>query len=94
MVISTRDRFIVGDILGFAKAGVRNTSLAITETSTPFVRETLVGQLRESIEMHERVFNYMLKHGLYPSYHVEQVIQGDFQNAHLALNMPVHKSVQ
>lgn len=83
-----RDGFYAGDLLSFAKAGVRNTAIAITETATPEVREALARQLNQGIELHARIFTYMYSHGLYPAYNPERTIQGDFARAQAVLHMP------
>lgn len=88
MHMSEEERFLVTDLLVFAKNGVRTGSLVITETTTPFVREALLRQLNQGVHLHAKVFHYMQRRGLYPSHHVEQVIQGNIRDANIALQMP------
>lgn len=90
-MLTMEDRFAAGTLLGIAKKnGVHVEAWAITETSTPQVREALVRQLQTGIGLHAQIFSYMLSRGLYPSYHVEQEIQQDFKkNAQTALHMPI-----
>jgi spore coat protein F len=79
--------FYAGDLLGLSKSLVRNYSIAITETATPILRETLVNQLLRAIKSHESVFNYMYKKGYYPSYDLVQLLNNDLKNAQKALSM-------
>jgi spore coat protein F len=87
MPLTDSDAFAVGSLLGAAKASVRNTSVAITETSTPQVREILSRQLSQEIHGHARIFNYMHSKGLYPAYNLDQLIQNDLNNAQKVLSM-------
>ncbi|KRW91714.1 hypothetical protein SD51_07470 [Alicyclobacillus tengchongensis] len=86
---SYRDAIYAGSLLGYAKAAVRNTSAAITETATPAVRQVLNRHLQQAIELHEQIFNYMLQHDLYPAYDVEKIIEHDIRNAKSAIAMPI-----
>jgi len=79
--------FYAGHLLGFAKTAVRNYAIAITETATPQLRETFQRHLNEAIALHGKVFYFMLERGLYPSYHLEQLLAGDVKNANQALSM-------
>lgn len=79
--------FYAGDLLGFCKATVRNYAIAITETATPTLRKTFIKQLLRAIECHARIFNYMYKKGLYPAYHLDQLLSNDLKNAKKALSM-------
>jgi spore coat protein F len=79
--------FFAGDLLGLSKALVRNLSVAITETATPALRKTLTSQLYGAIHGHERIFNYMHKHGYYPAYDLGQLLGHDVEMAQKALNM-------
>jgi hypothetical protein len=86
------DPVYAGDLLGYAKASIRNTAAALTETATPQVRKMLTQHLRHAIHLHAKVFHYMSARGLYPAYHPERVIQNDFRSAKMALAAPVTKS--
>ncbi|WP_156288575.1 spore coat protein [Oceanobacillus salinisoli] len=79
--------FFAGDLLAFAKTSVRNYSIAITETATPILRQTLNKQLQRAIQTHEMVFNYMYKNSLYPSYDLERLLKNDVKLANKALKM-------
>ncbi|MCL6574081.1 MAG: spore coat protein [Bacillus sp. (in: Bacteria)] len=79
--------FFASDLLGLSKTLVRNLAIAITETATPALRKTFSKQLLSAIHGHERVFNYMLKHGYYPAYDLGLLLGHDIENAHKALKM-------
>lgn len=79
--------FFAGDLLGFAKTSVRNYAIAITETATPVLRDTLARQLQKAIETHAAIYNYMYKKGLYPSYDLERLLRNDLKNANKAIKM-------
>jgi len=87
MPVADTDAFYAGSLLGAAKSGVRNASIAITETSTPRVREVLTRQLNQDIQAHARIFNYMRERSLYPSHDIDQMIQNDIRNAQKVLSM-------
>ncbi|WP_077617620.1 spore coat protein [Bacillus sinesaloumensis] len=79
--------FYAGDLLAFAKTSVRNYAIAITETATPQLRNVFSKHLQKAIECHARVFNYMYKHGYYPSYDFEKLLANDVTLARKALSM-------
>ncbi|MEH7095066.1 spore coat protein [Neobacillus vireti] len=79
--------FFAGDLLALSKTMVRNLSVAITETATPALRRTFTNQLMGAIQGHERVYNYMHKHGYYPSYDLGLLLGHDIENAQKALKM-------
>ncbi|MFC4556876.1 spore coat protein [Virgibacillus kekensis] len=81
------DSFYAGDLLAFAKTSVRNYAVAITETATDALREVLRKQLNNAITCHERIYYYMYKHGLYPSYDLHHLLQNDINLATKALYM-------
>ncbi|WP_067930143.1 spore coat protein [Alicyclobacillus kakegawensis] len=92
MTHAGQDPVYAGALLGYAKASVRNTAAAITETATPQVRRMLMAHLRKTIRLHAKVFHYMYRRGLYPVHHPDQIIQNDFRSAKMALAMPVMTS--
>lgn len=79
--------FFAGDLLGLSKTLVRNLAGAITETATPALRKTLTHQLNGAINSHERIFNYMHKHGYYPVYDLGHLLGHDMEMAQKALKM-------
>jgi spore coat protein F len=79
--------FFAGDLLGLSKTLVRNLAGAITETATPALRKVFTNQLTAGIKGHERIFNYMYKHGYYPAYDLGVLLGHDMETAKKALNM-------
>lgn len=79
--------FFAGDLLAFTKSGVRNYSVAITETASPELRVVLTKQLNLMIKALERIFLYELKNGLYPSYDLNKLLENDVNLAQKAMNM-------
>lgn len=77
--------FYAGDLLALFKTGVRNYSIAITETATPALRSVLKQQLMAAIDMHAKVYAFMYGKGLYPSYQLDQLLQNDVNLANKAL---------
>ncbi|WP_246310926.1 spore coat protein [Paenibacillus xylanilyticus] len=79
--------FYAGQLLGFAKTSVRNYAIAITETATPQLRETLQKQLNGAIQLHGKVFYFMLEQGLYPSYDLPKLLANDVDMANQAISL-------
>jgi spore coat protein F len=79
--------FHAAHLLSFAKTLVRNYAIAITEAATPSLRATLQKQLNNAIDLHGKVFYFMLERGFYPAYNLEQLIANDVKNAKKALQM-------
>jgi spore coat protein F len=79
--------FFAGNLLGMAKTLVRNYAIAITETSTPSLREVLTKQINAAIQLHAQVFYFMLERSYYPSYNLDQLLAVDVQNAQYALTL-------
>ncbi|MBM4762805.1 hypothetical protein GNT69_10975 [Bacillus sp. B15-48] len=53
----------------------------------PSLRKVLTTQLIRGINLHERIFRYMYKHGFYPAYDFEQLLKTDLNLAQKALSM-------
>ncbi|TFE30871.1 spore coat protein [Cohnella luojiensis] len=79
--------FFAAHLLICAKTSVRNYAIAIAETATPSLRATLTKQLVKMIQLHSKVFYFMLERGLYPSYNLEQLLANDAKNAQMAIQM-------
>ncbi|MCF2946445.1 spore coat protein [Paenibacillus tarimensis] len=79
--------FYGGQLLIFAKTSVRNYAIAITETATPQLRETLTRQLNKAIELHAKAFYFMYERGFYPSYNLQKLLTNDVILAKKALSM-------
>jgi len=83
------DQVVAMDLLISAKSGVRNYALAVTESVTPEIKETLIRQLEEAIDMHERITAYMMERGWYKPWEVREQSQMDLQTMNTALNAPL-----
>jgi len=79
--------FYAGQLLGFAKTSVRNYAIGITETATPQLRETLQKQLNGAIQLHGKVFYFMLEQGFYPSYDLPKLLANDVAMANKAISL-------
>lgn len=81
------DQVIATDFLISAKSGVRNYSIALTETTSPDVRAALRKQLNDAIATHETISNYMMKTGYYHAYNLQEQFKVDMQTTDTALNL-------
>ena len=78
------DQVIATDLLISAKSGVINYSIAVTEAATPEVRKVLRKQLKEAIEMHREVSQYMMSKGWYRPFDTEEQIKQDLETGWVA----------
>ncbi|WP_449539675.1 spore coat protein [Ferdinandcohnia sp. Marseille-Q9671] len=81
------DKVIATDFLISAKAGIRNIAFAITEVSTPQVRDVLREQLRNAVETHENITNYMIQNGMYHPDDLREQLQTDLAITQTALKL-------
>jgi similar to spore coat protein len=81
------DQVIATDFLISAKSGVRNYSIALTETTSPEIRTTLRKQLNDAITTYEIISNYMMKKGYYHAYDLEKQYKIDMQTTDTALKL-------
>jgi spore coat protein F len=71
------DAFYAAELLACSKILIKNYATAITETATPSLKDTFVNHLNKAIKLHTKIFNYMHQHGMYPAYHLEQLLEND-----------------
>ncbi|WP_112181970.1 MULTISPECIES: spore coat protein [Paraliobacillus] len=81
------DQVIATDILMAAKAEIKSYALAITETATPGVRNTLTMQLDEVITFHEQISTYMINNGFYHPHDTEKQLEIDRKITETALRL-------
>jgi len=81
------DQVIATDFLIAAKAGVRNYTVALTEAATPELRTALREQLRDAIQTHENITNYMIAKGYYHPHELSEQLQVDLTAASTATNL-------
>ena len=81
------EQVIATDFLISAKAAVRNYTVALTETATPELRLVLREQLRDAIQTHENITNYMIAKGFYHPHELSEQLQVDLTAANTATNL-------
>jgi similar to spore coat protein len=81
------DQVIATDFLISAKNGVINYSMALTETTSPRVREVLKKQLTQAISTHATIVNYMMKKGYYNAYNLQEQFKVDMEVAETSLTL-------
>lgn len=86
------DQVIATDFLIAAKSGVRNYSIALTETTSPEIRSILKKQLNDAIATHETISVYMTKKGYYYAYDLQKQHDVDMKMTDTALNLTKGKS--
>ncbi|MBM7692731.1 spore coat protein CotF [Peribacillus deserti] len=79
------DTGIAMEFLISVKTGVRNTAVALTESKTPEVRNTLRHQLEEGLELHKELSQFMISKGWLHPYNVEDQFKLDLKSADAAL---------
>ncbi|MCM3203408.1 spore coat protein [Paenibacillus sp. CC-CFT742] len=65
------------DFLIRAKEGVRNLSIALTETASPDVRALLHTQLKQAIAMHQEISELMIRKKWFHPYELNEQYQLD-----------------
>ena len=81
------NQVIATDTLLAAKTAIRNYALAITETATPEVRETLVKHLDDAIMFHKKISTYMIDNGFYHPLNTSKQLEIDLNIAEKALSL-------
>jgi similar to spore coat protein len=81
------ERAIASDFLISSKSAVRNLAFAITETATPELKTSLREQLRNAVETHAKITDFMTANGYYHPNHLGDQINVRLQDAHTALNL-------
>lgn len=79
------DQMIATDFLISAKNAIKSYAMAITESATPEVRNTLKQHLSDAIELHEQISQYMINKGYYHPTNVQEQLRVDMQAAQQAL---------
>ncbi|NLM21638.1 MAG: spore coat protein [Peptococcaceae bacterium] len=83
---SLSDQTICGDLLTSAKMAVKSYATALTEATTPQVRDLLRRQLDDAISSQEKIFRFMEKKGWYKPFDINAQIQMDIQSSQKAIN--------
>lgn len=79
--------FFAGDLLGAAKTTIKMYASAITETTSSELRSVFHRHLNIVISWYTKIFEYMNKNGLYPSFNLQKLLEKDAQNVQNALLM-------
>lgn len=82
------DQVVAMDLLIAAKSGVRNYAMAVTEAGDPDIKGTLTRHLEESINLHERLTEFMMEKGWYHPWDPNEQMDFDLKNIQTALNLP------
>ncbi|MET1014604.1 MAG: spore coat protein [Paenisporosarcina sp.] len=81
------DSGIATEFLLSAKTGVRNLSIALTETATPEIRKFLRTQLDTSIDLYFEIADLMMKKGWLNPFDLEVQKQLDIKSAQTAVDI-------
>ena len=71
------EQVIATDLLLGTKSAIKNYAAAISEATTPEVRNALHKQLDDAINMQDRVSTYMMNKGYYNAYDPQAQINMD-----------------
>ena len=82
------DQVMASDLLFLSKSGIKNISLAISETTSPEVRNVLRRQLDDAIDSHQKISSLMINKGWYHAQNIDEQIKLDLKNAQAALKLP------
>jgi similar to spore coat protein len=81
------ERAIASDFLISSKTAVRNLAFAITETATPELKSALREQLRNAVDTHAKITDFMTANGYYHPNHLGDQVNVRLQDAHIALDL-------
>jgi len=81
------EQVIATDFLLASKTAIKNYALALSETATPEVRDTLRRQFDVAVGTHERITNYMMKKGYYHAYNPQEQIRVDMKAADTVMSL-------
>ena len=79
------DGTVAMEFLLSAKNGIKNYAVALTEATTPIVRQTLTIQLRDALSLHDEISSLMMQKGwLYP-HDLDEQAKLDMKSSQMAL---------
>ena len=81
------EQVVATDFLIATKSGIKNLALAITETSTKEIRDTLKQYLNDAIDTHEKISNYMISKGYYLPDDLSKQLEMDLTASQTAMNL-------
>jgi len=88
------EKDIVTEMLLTAKNVLSRYCTAISETTTPQVRETLRKHLNQVIDTHGGIMSYALEKGYYHPFNPAEQFKDDLKEAYLALDLEPWKLQQ
>lgn len=81
------DSTVALSFLLFAKTGVRNCAIALTEAATPEVRNVLKEQLNAAIDLHERIYKLMMDKKWFHPYNLDEQFRMDMESSATAVQI-------
>jgi len=78
------DSTVAIDFLLATKSGVRNCAFALTETASLEVKEILINQLENAINMHEEISKLMIEKGWFQPYDLKEQFKLDIKSSETA----------
>lgn len=88
------EKDIVTELLLTTKNALSKYSSALSETTTPKVRETLKKHLNQIIDTHGQITDYALEKGYYHPFSPPEQFKDDLKEAYLALDLEPWKLQQ
>ncbi|MDQ0229284.1 spore coat protein [Metabacillus malikii] len=81
------DQVIATDFLISTKAEIRNIAFALTEASSPKIKDTLREQLKNAVDTHEKLTSYMINKGIYHPSDIKEQLKTDLTITRTALTL-------
>lgn len=79
------DSALALEFLLSVKTAIRNYAVALTETTNPELRGTLVNQMEAGLDMHDELSQLMMQHGWLLPYDVSEQQELDIKAADMAV---------
>lgn len=81
------EQVIATDLLLGTKSAIKNYAAAISETTTPEVKNVLRRQMDDAINAHSRISTYMMNKGYYNAYEPQAQLNMDRQASDTVMNI-------
>jgi similar to spore coat protein len=86
-VAGMRNQVVATDFLMSTKSAIIYTSLALTESATPELRDELEKQLFQAIDTHEAISTYMIEKDFYFPHDIQKEINLNIETANTATEL-------
>nr|WP_024836552.1 spore coat protein [Clostridium sp. 12(A)] len=86
------DQIIVTDFVTSLKSAIQNYGIAITEVTSPEIREILKKQLNDVLDTQEVISNYMVEKGFYHAYDIQEQKKEILKVSKVAIELSETKS--